>query len=128
MGTKANPGKFDCYANAAPDEPMFILLGRDKYAPTLVSLWAALRLIDGEDPAVVAEAMQCAEAMATHSRSLGKEPVPCREVARVVALLGQGGGLHEAERFLRRALEAISSFDFQQGGLRVTIIGGDGHG
>lgn len=30
MGTKNNPGEFDCYANAAPDEPMFILLGRDQ--------------------------------------------------------------------------------------------------
>ena len=26
MGTKNNPGKFDCYANAKPDEPLFVLL------------------------------------------------------------------------------------------------------
>lgn len=38
MGTKNNPGTFDCYANAAPDEPMFVLLGRDKHAPLLVRL------------------------------------------------------------------------------------------
>lgn len=23
MGSKTNPGQFDCYANALPDEPMF---------------------------------------------------------------------------------------------------------
>ncbi len=43
MGTKNNPGKFDCYANAAPDEPMFILLGRDPCAPVTVLFWAHLR-------------------------------------------------------------------------------------
>jgi len=64
MGTKNNPGQFDCYANAEPDEPMFILLGRDKHAPLLVKLWADLRQLDGEDNiAKVTEAIQCATAM-----------------------------------------------------------------
>lgn len=63
MGTKNNPGDFDCYHAADPDEPMFILLGRDKHAPTLVWLWAALRELDGEDPAKVAEARECCAAM-----------------------------------------------------------------
>jgi hypothetical protein len=40
MGTKNNPGKFDCYADAEPDEPMFVLLARDISAPFLVRLWA----------------------------------------------------------------------------------------
>ena len=43
MGTKANPSDFDCYANALPDEPMFILLGRDPSAPDLVNDWADTR-------------------------------------------------------------------------------------
>lgn len=43
MGTKLKPGKFDCYANAAPDEPMFVLLGRDALAPSLVNIWAMIR-------------------------------------------------------------------------------------
>ncbi len=43
MGTKNNPGKFDCYAKAEPDEPMFVLLARDRIAPTLVRIWAAIR-------------------------------------------------------------------------------------
>lgn len=64
MGTKNNPGKFDCYANAEPDEPMFILLGRDKHAPLLVKLWADLRAMDGEDINKVSEAITCAANMA----------------------------------------------------------------
>ena len=63
MGTKNNPGKFDCYANAEPDEPMFILLARDKHAPILVHFWAVLRELAGEDIAKVREARDCALAM-----------------------------------------------------------------
>lgn len=60
MGTKNDPGMFDCYAGAAPDEPLFTLLARDKHAPTLVWLWATLRELDGENEAKVAEARACA--------------------------------------------------------------------
>lgn len=42
MGTKNNPGAYDCYANAEPDEAMFVLLGRDKHAGLLVTLWALI--------------------------------------------------------------------------------------
>lgn len=62
MGTKNNPGSFDCYANAEPDEPMFVLLARDAYAPLLIRTWAADREVEGEDPAKVAEARACADA------------------------------------------------------------------
>ena len=41
MGTKNNPGDFDCYANAHPDEPMFVLLGRDPHGGNSVRAWAA---------------------------------------------------------------------------------------
>lgn len=63
MATKNNPGVYDCYANAEPDEPLFVLLGRDKHASILVRLWAEMRAIDGEDEAKVKEALACAEAM-----------------------------------------------------------------
>lgn len=64
MGSKANPSQeFDCYANAAPDEPMFVLLGRDKHAPMLVEMWAGMRATAGEDPTKVEEALKCAKAM-----------------------------------------------------------------
>ena len=41
MGTKQNPGAYDCHAKAQPDEPMFTLLARDPLAPHLVDIWAA---------------------------------------------------------------------------------------
>jgi hypothetical protein len=70
MGTKLNPGKFDCYANALPDEPMFTLLARDPYAPWLLEEWAGERetqIENGRRPAsdiaMVVEARQCAENM-----------------------------------------------------------------
>jgi hypothetical protein len=70
MGTKNNPGEFDCYANAESDEPMFILLARDATAPLRVEEWAAARkhLIDTgmkpeSDRVMIADALECAEAM-----------------------------------------------------------------
>ena len=63
MATKNNPGAYDCYANAAPDEPLFVLLGRDRHAPMLVRLWARMREEEGEAPEKVAEARSCAAAM-----------------------------------------------------------------
>lgn len=45
MGTKNNPGEYDCYESADPDEPMFVLLARDELAPDLVRHWAAVYLM-----------------------------------------------------------------------------------
>ena len=53
MGTKNNPGTFDCYQNAAPDEPMFVLLARDPLAAHLVSIWSKLRYGDVEAASAV---------------------------------------------------------------------------
>lgn len=70
MGSKNNPGAFDCYSNALPDEPMFIVLGRDPQAPSLVEEWAAGReaaVTAGAKPAsdlaMVKEARECAANM-----------------------------------------------------------------
>ena len=70
MGTKNNPGQFDCYANAAPDEPMFILLGRDPHAHAAVRKWANDRMVmihaglkPASDVHMVWEARECADAM-----------------------------------------------------------------
>lgn len=63
MGTKNNPGDFDCYENAEPDEPMFVLLARDETAPHLVRKWADLRASSGEKPAKIQEALECAKNM-----------------------------------------------------------------
>jgi hypothetical protein len=70
MGAKNNPGAFDCYEKAEPDEPMFVLLARDPQAPFLAEEWARgrLRLIDeGKKPEadrpMTEEAFACAKAM-----------------------------------------------------------------
>lgn len=63
MGSKNNPGAYDGYAKALPDEPLFVLMGRDPDAPMLVRLWASIRARSGEVPEKVAEALQCANAM-----------------------------------------------------------------
>ena len=64
MGTKNNPAPYDCYAHAHPDEPMFVLLGRDKFGASLVRLWALAREMDDENEVKVQEARDCADAMA----------------------------------------------------------------
>jgi hypothetical protein len=69
MGTKNNPGEYDCYAKAGPDEPMFVLLARDKHAATLVRLWALLKEQDGENPAKLVEALRCADQMQAWKKS-----------------------------------------------------------
>jgi hypothetical protein len=70
MGTKNQPGKWDCYQNAMPDEPMFILLARDPSAPDLVEDWATQRTKEiaggrrpSSDEAMVDEAISCAANM-----------------------------------------------------------------
>ena len=76
MGTKLRPGNFDCYANALPDEPMFILLARDPSAPSKVRAWAYDRekaIGHGNRPTadtpMVAEARQCADDMEAWRRA-----------------------------------------------------------
>lgn len=72
MGTKNWRSSRSCRAcsNAEPDEPMFILLGRDPSAAQLVEDWARFRQADIErgakpasDIAMVVEARECAKAM-----------------------------------------------------------------
>jgi len=84
MGTKNNPGRYDCYATAAPDEPMFVLLGRDPLAPFLVELWAQARALNGEDPEKVAEASRLAAAMVEYLVKLGKKPIKLVFEQRIV--------------------------------------------
>ena len=67
MGTKDNPGKFDCYDKALPDEPMFTILARDPDFFYFVSKWAERRrlmIACGERPQsdieAVDEAFGCA--------------------------------------------------------------------
>jgi hypothetical protein len=72
MGTKQNPGRFDCYGKALPDEPLFVLLGRDPAAAETIRFWAATRLralkaeknlFNMDDPTVDEEASKIAESL-----------------------------------------------------------------
>lgn len=63
MGTKLQPGKYDAYDKAAPDEPMFVLIARDETAPLLIEIWAMLKRQSGSSPEKVAEALDCARDM-----------------------------------------------------------------
>lgn len=88
MGTKQKPGRYDCYAKALPDEPMFVLLARDRSAPDVVEQWAGHRIaaIDAgrrpeADRPMVVEAIQCATQMrlwrkANDGRWRKQEPAP----------------------------------------------------
>ena len=87
MATKNNPGHFDCYNNAEPDEPLFTLLARDKHAPTLVLLWAVLRDLDGEDESKIQEACQCCKDMIAFARSVDRPVLNIYHTA-MKALLG----------------------------------------
>ena len=64
MGTKTEPGKYDCQAKAEDDEPVFVLLARDPVAPLIVELWADLRREMGRtEGEQLDEAMQLAKEM-----------------------------------------------------------------
>ncbi len=56
MGTKNNPGPFDCLAKLHPDEPYFVLRGQDVLAPAIVRRWADRAREADVDPAKIAEA------------------------------------------------------------------------
>lgn len=62
MGSKNNPSSYDCYDNAEPDEPMFVLLARDMTAPVTVAEWIGHRIgmgLNTESDAQIIEALDC---------------------------------------------------------------------
>ncbi len=64
MGTKNNPGEFDCYNKAEDDEPTFTVLARDPLAPGIVRRWVKRRLGRPDpNPEKIAEARQTAKDM-----------------------------------------------------------------
>lgn len=94
MGTKNQPGEYDCLGKAEPDEPVFILLARDASAPAAVLAWAIGRLEavrDGRRPKAdlpqIGEALRLIVQMIrwrlAHppAVSLWDEPTPDRELA-----------------------------------------------
>jgi hypothetical protein len=72
MGTKLNPGQYDCHAKAEPDEPIFTLRAKDPSAACLVWLWATMAEIqDGQEPGKVREARQLMADMIEWSHAKG---------------------------------------------------------
>jgi hypothetical protein len=75
MGTKLNPGKYDCLAKAEPDEPVFVLRAKDPNAATLVWLWATMAEMQSvHEPEKVAESRQCVAAMVEWAAARGIKP------------------------------------------------------
>lgn len=85
MGTKKNPGKFDCYKEAADDEPLFIIRGSDSTAGALIVLWRALKKQLREDGKStisndrLEEALALRDEMDAYARSRGKSMVDVRD-------------------------------------------------
>lgn len=87
MSTKNNPGQFRCHEAALPDEPMFVILGRDPAGPATLEFWAQERVRQGKvhEPddrdrikAAVDEARDMAEwrqRMLDHAEECGLPPV-----------------------------------------------------
>ena len=49
MSTRNNPGPFNCYAAALPDEPVFTVLARDPAFPATLAFWKEQRVSLGKD-------------------------------------------------------------------------------
>jgi hypothetical protein len=100
MSTKNNVGSFNCYEKAHPDEPMFVLLGRDPTAPLIVLAWVVLRHHCGHnDSAQLEEAIQCAQDMQAWAAKLGKTPILARARQKAASLL-----IHYASEIITDAL------------------------
>lgn len=68
MGTKKDPGAFDCYNKAMTDEPRFTLIARDPQFAELITAWADRREREVScgarpqaDLEMVSEARKCAD-------------------------------------------------------------------
>lgn len=99
MGTKNNPSRFDCYANARGDEPMFILLGRDRLAPSLVTLWMNAKMATAKQDGSltpelmeqVAEAGQCVDQMRQWLYTNQKVEIKVQTIEMMVSILRSKG-------------------------------------
>lgn len=66
MSTKLNPGQFDCYNAALPNEEVFVLLARDPTSPATIRDWCDRRIAAGKNQPTdqqIVEALECADRM-----------------------------------------------------------------
>jgi hypothetical protein len=91
MATKNEPGDYDCYANADPEEPMFVLLGRDAAASAVVRHWVRVReaLRPGADREQLKDAVVVALEMERWAEDLDKS-VEGADVAESAVLWKRG--------------------------------------
>lgn len=85
--TKTHPGMFRCYEAALPDEPMFVILGRDPAGPATLEFWARERVKQGKVherddqdriKAAIDESKDMADwrsRMVAHAEEMGEPPV-----------------------------------------------------
>lgn len=76
MGTKSEPGRFDCYGKAKDDEPIFVLLARDPAAPKLIRAWVQHHQDAKTDGAKLMEALDVADQMERYLIKLNSQPQP----------------------------------------------------
>ena len=76
MGTKSEPGRFDCYGKAEPDEPIFTLLARDPAAPRLIRDWVRYHQDAKTDGAKLLEALAVADDMDRYRMERDARPKP----------------------------------------------------
>lgn len=76
MSTKNNPSRYDAMAAAEPDEPYFVLLGRDRGAAKLVREWAVNASNNGTSGDKIMEALDCAAAMERFAMEYHSRPRP----------------------------------------------------
>jgi len=124
VGTKNKPGKFDCFSKAEPDEPMFVLLGRDPAAPIVINLWADIRARMGEDQEQIEEAHACADACIDWIFDLGEaKKVQYRAALAATEEIftnGDDDRVRELETLVREMREQLQwcggAHDFQANG------------
>lgn len=98
MGTKNDPGEFDCYAKARPDEPLFVLLARDPAAPFVVAFWTAIHEAMGDTSSdKLGEAHAVSKDMADYFRARGGSRDDVERARRAMQDL-----LHNAPRLVLR--------------------------
>jgi hypothetical protein len=119
METKANPNPNGCLARALPDEPMFILLGRDPSAPAAIRGWVDERSkLENQDSSQLAAALNDASEfeawrIAHDGEWRNREPgdlelTPSDELSSVAGrVMGRGNPL-DSRRFVANLLDGIA--------------------
>lgn len=125
METKNNPKPNGCLARALPDEPMFILLGRDRCAPDSIRFWADQRSQLGveqgerQDAEQLTEALETADVMSAwrqrndgawrnHHRDADVVPTPRDELSSIAGrIIGRGAAMGLARTAMPEGQEGM---------------------